>query len=593
MTTPMSLDHLRQLLHAEHDLATEWEAALVDVARQGRAALHASRACVALCEAGSWRVFVDSGQDLSGEAVRLVASVSVLDAVHAKAEVMRIQVEQTPLSQKASVQELAIHSVLAVPLKRHGNGRGAQRGPLLGVLYLDRRAELSPFSVEDEAWARDFAALTERLLSLTALLNQAVRERDAARMESSELRAQIAGGPPIDPTESRDPLFRERIGAVLARAATADRIRLLLIGPSGVGKTYLARRFHELSKRRQGPFVLFDCGQQASSEALAAELFGFAKRSGFVGSPLEGRPGKAQLADGGVLFLDEINALPLELQQRLLRLVETGRYSALGSGQEVAVDVQIIAAANEDLRQLISQKRFREDLYFRLDELSITLPSLSERSADVLPFAERFLSAARRRFGRARALHFSAEAMAVLEQFPWSRAGNLRGLEHAVHRTVMMLPDSSERIERDQLFLPELLLEPAAASTLSQSAASAPRPSKAGDALRQLLLGKIGEHAGVLARIAGDSEVCAAFGVGERSVPTSSLRQRLLRLGLEDQLAGERARHDASLEQVLAAVRKHGNGRDAARALGISRDQLVARLRVAGLSIRKVLESGE
>lgn len=587
----MSLDHLRALLHSDTDLVDDWESALFEVARKAREGLRASRALVALPEGDSWRVFVDSGQVLAGATVSVVASGSVLAAAFAGGPA-REMVTLNDLKRSGSMNAQSIHSVLAVVLRRHGHPEAPDSHPPrrmpIGVLYLDRRADLLPFDADDELWARDFAALTERSLTLIELLSRARRERDAARLESESLRSERFAGE-LDALDSRDPAFVEGVGRVLNRAAKADRVTLLLQGPTGSGKTHLARRFHALSRRRERAFVTLDCGQASNADALAAELFGFTRKSGFTVDSA-GRPGKALLADGGILFIDEVNSMPLELQPRLLRLVEAGRYSALGSGEEVQVDIQIIAATNEDLKQAVRDRRFREDLYFRLSQISLTLPGLHERRADIVPLAERLLQAAVKRFGSS-ALHFSADALALLENFAWERAGNIRGLEHTIERTVLMLDGGRHRIERDDLILSELLEPHLGAETLVVETARMPA-SKPVRSLRDLLSDKIREHRGVLARIAEDPELLQLMGTAGRFIPTSTLRQRIGRLGLFDLLDAERQANDATLDEVIAALLAHGNGVDAARVLGITRDRLIWRLRKSGLTVGKVLGDG-
>lgn len=587
---PMSLAFLRALLHSDADLVDDWESALFDASRKAGDALRASRTLIALPDGDSWRAFVDSGQMLVGAAVSLVASSSVLAAAFADGAA-RGTVTLNDVKRSGSMNAQSIHSVLAVVLRRHGHPLTADanhpgRMPI-GVLYLDRRADLEPFVADDELWARDFAALTERSLTLIELLSQARRERDAARMESEALRSRQFQAE-LDMLESRDPHFLESVGKALSRAAKADRVTVLLQGATGTGKTHLARRFHALSKRRDRPFVTLDCGQASNADALAAELFGFSRRSGFT-VDAAGRPGKALLADGGILFIDEVNSMPLELQPRLLRLVESGRYSALGSGEEVRVDIQVIAATNEDLKLAVRERRFREDLYFRLSQITLSLPSLSERRADVMPLAERLLTSAARRFGLDH-LHFSGDAIALLENFAWERAGNIRGLEHTIERTVLMLDSGRHRIERDDIILSELLEAhvPANGGT-AQSLPTMPHRAESDSSLRDLLIDRIKGHKGVLARIAEDPALIQRMGTAGRVIPTSTLRQRIAKLGLIEVLDAERDANDATLDEVVAALKAHGNGVDAAKALGVTRDRLVWRLRQAGLTIGKVV----
>lgn len=198
----MSVEHLRALLHSDTDLVDDWESALFDLARKAREALGASRALVALPEGGHWRTFVDSGEVLAGGAVSLIASNSVLAAAFTDSPA-RGAVTLSDLRRSGSMDAQSIHSVLAVVLRRHGHSPAAdpRRNPI-GVLYLDRRSDLPPFDAGDELWARDFAALAERSLTLIELLSRARRERDAALMETETLRARQFNAE-LDVLESR------------------------------------------------------------------------------------------------------------------------------------------------------------------------------------------------------------------------------------------------------------------------------------------------------------------------------------------------------------------------------------------------------
>ena len=573
-----SLDQLRALLRSPSDLILDWEQALIEVAVRAKQGLNANRSMVAIPIGFGWKAFVDSGQTLCDDLVGLVASTSVLARAFSDG-IQRESVKLNQLRRTGSIDRHSIHSVLALPLRRFGHRDPS--APVIGVLYLDRREGDLAFTEDDEQWAQDYASLTERSLTLIELLARTRRERDAARIDTETLLD--ASGTRQDGLESRDRGFQASVGKILLKAAAAERVTVLLQGPTGSGKTCLARNFHAVSHRSERAFVTLDCSQTSNSDALGAELFGFARKSGF-NVDRHGRPGKAALADGGILFLDEINSMPLELQPRLLRLVESGRYSPLGSSEELHVDVQIIAAANEDLRQAVRERRFREDLYFRLSEITLTLPGLNDRRADIAMFAERMLVAEAKRRGAP--LHFSGEAMAILEDFAWARAGNLRGLAHTIRRTVLMLDADAVRVERDDLILPELLgePEPGPASSTGPSPSAGTPPN-----LRDVLRSKIAEHRGVLARLALDADLIRWMGTGGKVIPTSTLRQRLAKLDLLDHLESTRAENGASLEDVIAAIRLHGNGTAAAHALGISRDRVVWRLRQAGLTIGTVL----
>ncbi|MEO8276920.1 MAG: sigma 54-interacting transcriptional regulator [Thermoanaerobaculia bacterium] len=581
------LGSLRALLRQEYLTSADWERALAETAQMAKVALGAHTALVALVDPvhGNWTARTHDGDSVIGEAIRLVASLSVLEQVRATGEAALALEEVPQLLRSKSATAHDLRTVLAVPIwfwggdeieESHPGKPGRRFG---GCLYADRRGGDAPFEAADVELVRDLAAVAERNLSLLRALGKMERRLTLARGEVELVRGAAAEEYRLAHYESRDPVFTAEVLEPLRRAARAGKVGVLLLGATGTGKSHLARAFHYESTRGRGPFVVLDCGQVTSAEGLGAELFGFAKRSGFS-APAEGRLGKAELADRGTLFLDEIGALPLELQQRLLRLIQTGRFSPLGSAEEREVDVQIVAAANEDLDELIRRGRFREDLYWRLGEISVRVPTLDRRRADIRGFAEIFLRAARQRFRRVDIAGFSEEALAALIDHDWSSAGNLRGLEHAVNRSVLLAPAAAVRLQRAMLKL-EPLRRTSAASRMPEHDASSE--------LAAMLRRKIDEHRGVVARIAEDVDVLRAFAAQGAAVPSSTLRLRLRQLGLDGQL--ESARHDekVDLAAVRDALRRHGGAAAAARALGISRDSLQWILRRAGLTVRKAI----
>ncbi|MEZ0262067.1 MAG: sigma-54 interaction domain-containing protein [Alphaproteobacteria bacterium] len=218
----------------------------------------------------------------------------------------------------------------------------------------------------------------------------------------------------------------------LAAKAAQSRARLLLLGETGTGKDMLARYIHIRSGRAAAPFVALNCAA-LSPELLESELFGHAKGA-FTGAS-RAHDGLAAAAHGGTLFLDEIAELAPALQAKLLRFVDTGEYRPVGSTQAKRADVRLIAATHQPLELRVGDGRFREDLYFRLSVLTITLPPLRARAEDIAPLARHFLTLAAAEEGK-NFTGISAEAEAALSARAF--AGNVRELENLIRRAVVM-----------------------------------------------------------------------------------------------------------------------------------------------------------
>ncbi|WP_349572784.1 sigma-54-dependent transcriptional regulator [Azotobacter salinestris] len=207
---------------------------------------------------------------------------------------------------------------------------------------------------------------------------------------------------------------------------------VLIQGESGTGKELVARALHNLSKRAKAPLISVNCA--AIPETLIeSELFGHEKGA-FTGA-VAGRTGLVEAADGGTLFLDEIGELPLEAQARLLRVLQEGEIRRVGSVQSQKVDVRLIAATHRDLKTLAKTGQFREDLFYRLNVISLKLPALRDREDDVLLIARAFLKRQSQRMGRGE-MRFSPEAERTIGQYTWP--GNVRELENAIERAVIL-----------------------------------------------------------------------------------------------------------------------------------------------------------
>jgi len=227
-----------------------------------------------------------------------------------------------------------------------------------------------------------------------------------------------------------DPAVRELI-------STADKVKdtsvtVLITGESGTGKEVLARHIHYTGARRDGTFVSINCAALSES-LLLSELFGH-ERGAFTGA-VERKRGRFELADGGTLFLDEIGDMSLEVQAKLLRVIEESSFERLGGTKSITVDTRIIAATNKDLAGGIRSGKFREDLFYRINVVSLHLPPLRQRRGDILLLTDHFLAKYSERYTRP-AARLSEETRAALEAWDWP--GNVRELENTVNQIVLL-----------------------------------------------------------------------------------------------------------------------------------------------------------
>ncbi|MFO0279134.1 MAG: sigma-54-dependent transcriptional regulator [Planctomycetota bacterium] len=261
------------------------------------------------------------------------------------------------------------------------------------------------------------------------------------------------------------PAIRE-VQTRIDQVAQAPDTTVLITGQSGAGKELVARCIHERSARRTGPFVAINCA--ALTEALLeAELFGY-EPGAFTGAAREGKDGLFAVAAGGTLFLDEIGEMETTLQAKLLRVLQERSFRRVGGVQDVAADVRIVASTNRDLRQMVQTGGFREDLYDRLAVMTVHVPALRERAADVPLLSHFFLDQIGRQMGKALS-GFTEEAMETLCEYQWP--GNVRELRNAIEHACIVCPsgmideshlpkftggalDDSDRIDRGGFVLP-------------------------------------------------------------------------------------------------------------------------------------------
>ena len=244
-----------------------------------------------------------------------------------------------------------------------------------------------------------------------------------------------------------------------ARLVAPTELSVLILGESGTGKEYLSRLIHHKSERAHGPFISVDCGT-LSNELAASELFGHVK--GAFTSAHSDKIGQFQLADGGTLFLDEIGNLNTEVQVQLLRALQERTIKKVGSEKEETVDVRILAATNDHLKQKVKQGQFREDLFHRINEFQIEIPPLRERKEDLQALVNHFILLSNQEFGK----HITGVTPAAHEQimnYRWS--GNIRELKNVIRRSVLIEKAKQISIQSLPSFLEERTEEPKPASS--------------------------------------------------------------------------------------------------------------------------------
>ncbi len=374
--------------------------------------------------------------------------------------------EEGRFHESESVVTQRLLSVLCVPLR--------SRERIIGVLYIDNRFETGVFTERDLLWLDSVAdlagvaienarqarhledALTEvrakarQIEELNALLEQRLENREA---ELAEAKAQLVrraeGREEPRTVDGYRPRFEypQIVGSSpamrpvfqwLDKAAVNDSIRVLIEGENGTGKELAARALHEHSPRKDGPFVAENCG--AVPETLFESIFfGYAKGA-FTGATKD-TAGLFEQANGGTLFLDEVGEIPSEQQAALLRVLETGQVRRIGDSKERDVDVRIISATNRDLEQMVNEKQFREDLYYRLNGIAFHLPALRERREDIRPLAENFFAEAFEEFKTA-PKPVDDDVYDLLCNFDWP--GNVRQLRNTCRNVVMFGSDQAK-----------------------------------------------------------------------------------------------------------------------------------------------------
>jgi formate hydrogenlyase transcriptional activator len=304
----------------------------------------------------------------------------------------------------------------------------------------------------------------------------------------------------------QSPALREVLELVEMVAASDSTV--LLLGETGTGKELIARAIHNCSRRKNRTFVKLNCAAIPSG-LLESELFGH-ERGAFTGA-INQKIGRFELADQGSLFLDEIGDIPLELQPKLLRVLQEREFERLGSTKTKQFDVRVVAATHRDLKEMILEKQFRSDLYYRLNVFPISIPPLRERPEDIPLLVQHFVQLFAQRMNKTIEA-ISSETMEALTRYPWP--GNIRELQNVMERSVVVYEKGNLSVKKSWLSRECLQTEPATQPLLRRSAM--------GD--REIIGAALAETRG---RVSGPSGAAAKLGI-----PPSTLESKIRSLNI-------------------------------------------------------------
>lgn len=429
--------------------------------------------------------------------------------------------------------------------KNHGASFTAE-----DLTFLNALGQITNVALHSAKVDRDLARLNEDLREKTVTIaNQkrqiALLQTEVTTSQTGEAGTEVARLPGEfhrGNIQGNSPAIREVLETV--RKVAGSDSTVLIRGESGTGKEMLAQTLHENSLRREGPMIRVHCASLSPS-LLESELFGHVKGA-FTGADRD-RVGRFELANHGTLLLDEIGDISLETQIKLLRVLQERCFEPVGSTRTVQVDVRLVTATHQDLEQLIAQKRFREDLYYRLNVISITLPPLRERKEDILKLALHFLNRSAVRAGK-RISYIDDDALAALERYTWP--GNIRELQNAIERAVVLA-------DNDRISLDDLPVE------ITRASVRLPRHSVSPDPAQRKPIPGIDEPDGGYR-----DEVAEPYADGHLATANA-----------------ERTREEAAEREILVRALRDcgGNKAKAARQLGLPRSTYFSRLKKYGI----------
>jgi transcriptional regulator with GAF, ATPase, and Fis domain len=301
------------------------------------------------------------------------------------------------------------------------------RDETLGVLAVFRR---EPIDAHEFRWLRMFADQAASAITNARAFSELERLRQQLESHNAYLKQEVDAVLAFGRIVGRSQALRRVLAQVEDVAATDSTV--LILGESGTGKELLAKEIHERSRRAHRPFIRVNCGA-IPREMFETEFFGHV-RGAFTGA-MRDRPGRFQIANGGTIFLDEIGDLPLELQPKLLRVLQEGEYERVGEDATRKIDVRVIAATNQDLAEEVRARRFREDLFYRLNVFPLALPPLRARRDDIPLLATHAIADVAKRM-RIPAPTLTQADAARLQQYDWP--GNIRELKNVIERAVIL-----------------------------------------------------------------------------------------------------------------------------------------------------------
>lgn len=347
-------------------------------------------------------------------------STTVIRNTISKSKPTRFPEFDNRFAQQQSVIRLGITAAMCVPLVAENTQR-----KVFGAVYLDRRNKEHPFTENDLVYLLSFARQIVRgfeiSLELTSLEKKLISD---TVMKFEDLRREFKCQEIIGSSKRLFDVLK------IASKISPTDTSVIILGENGTGKDLLAQVIHNNSRRASGPFVTINCGA-IPNDLLESELFGY--ESGAFTGATKSKPGKIELANGGTVFFDEIGELSINLQAKLLRMIQTKEIERLGSVQSKKIDVRIIAATNRNIAEMVAAGQFREDLYYRLKIIELIMPPLRDRREDIAALATYF--AAKHAVGRS--ISISEEALQALERYDYP--GNIRELENIVQRAVVLM----------------------------------------------------------------------------------------------------------------------------------------------------------